>query len=102
MPENDGRNALAELAEFLKEESKCYSKSEEFKTRAIAAFGEDSWKRYLAKKNKILMASRIVAELAKVKYKFIGDNLVERDFDGLENSFLNCRAIAEEGVSNGK
>ena len=44
----------------------------------------------------------IVAELAKVKYKFIGDNLVARDFVGLENAFLKCRAIAEEGVFNGK
>lgn len=77
------RSALAELAERI--------------TEVLAYYQDDM---YLEHRQTIDMAQRIVAELVKVKdeseYSPYGYKLACRD------AYENCRAIAEEGVKDGK
>lgn len=103
------RNALAELSEFLKENSEMPSKN--FERRMIERFGKEGYERFIARKRKYAKAARIIAELAKVSDaigyadEFAKDGYKECIYIPATQQLcvrkiLNCRAIAEEGDWN--
>ena len=81
---SETRSALAELAERI--------------TEVLASYQDDM---YLEHRQTLDVAQRIVAELAKVKDRRDG----ETNSDALwrcNDCIAKCRAIAEEGVKDGK
>lgn len=97
------RNAMAEMAEFMKKEAS--PSSEEFKAKAIAKFGIESWKRHEERKHKFLLASRIFAEMAKVEdVKVVYRAKIHKRPYSRQSveAIVKCREIAEEGEKDGK
>lgn len=84
------KNALAEIAEVLKNESA--PSTESFKKKAIEHFGKERWKRHEERKHKMYLAYLIIEQLSKLENK---PGMDEPWWGSCAGCIRRCRNIAE-------